>query len=93
MRAFFSLFNVMTKPKKGTKKDGEARQGWVSFRQPMKHFELYTQSLKGFKGRYFYVVTKNRAARKTFFHYMGDELGSAKSHFYLNRSHLDSPTL
>jgi hypothetical protein len=48
------------------------RQGWVSFKQQVKLFEMYVDSVRGFKERYYVVKPMTDAARESLYH-MVDE--------------------
>lgn len=54
---FFSVFSLQ----RGTEKCGGKH--WVSFRQPKKFFDPFTDSVRGFKERYFLVRPKTATAR------------------------------
>jgi hypothetical protein len=45
-----------------------ARQGWVSFKQQVKLFEMYTDSIRGFKERYYVIKPMTDAAHESLYH-------------------------
>lgn len=57
IRLFFTIFKIYK-----SAQEVSAKQGWVSFGQMGRLFTLYSDSMMGFKRRYFCVVVENDIA-------------------------------
>lgn len=51
---FFAIFKIS--------KEASAKQGWANFGQKDRLFSLFSNSMKGCKGKYVYVVAEKEAA-------------------------------
>jgi hypothetical protein len=61
---FFHIFRIQrTKPKGGAEK-----YGWVSFTQRCRLFEMYEESVRGYKDNWFIVFPKNEEGLKAIVH-------------------------
>lgn len=54
---FFAIFKISK-----SAKEVSAKQGWASFGQRERLFTTYSDSVKDFKGKYFYFVVENDVA-------------------------------
>jgi hypothetical protein len=59
---FFRIFKLQRQPTK------DGRQGWVSFKQQVKLFEMYIDFVRGFKERYYVIKPMTEAARESLYH-------------------------
>jgi hypothetical protein len=58
---FFRIFRLQRQRVGG-------RQGWVSFREQITLFEMYVDSVRGFKERYYVIRPMTDAARESLYH-------------------------